>query len=365
MHLIHFFLIAVCLGPCAYSVPLDSSAQRPIGAAVDSLKEVPDSLRDTLGLKPGSKKTLRKQPIDTLSHCFEEPHVSFGLGWSIGTCDFFSVWQKGLPDSLQNFTIPARIQLSSFGLSPNDSDSVSLRLSIDEQPSMYTVYFPLRGGFSLIADSLHTITLNGSFLFMNKVFHASVHPDTSKRSISFANSAALFALGVGVTYAKALDQRFFSIAQTSKSYASIGISLSPAYISLNRSITSPDTLAPLFSSYIPGIQAALPDTRAFGIGASLTLGISSIGMVTSRPEALESGIYYSASRFAYFTNNGTRITSTDISLASTNAEPFSFWMHRITFCIDFIRGTKKVLPVTPITSTYKAPVTDRLPINSK
>jgi hypothetical protein len=312
-------------------LPQDTSRAQPS----DSLKTAQRPV------KPDSASRKDSTELeDTLYTFWLRPFWGLGAGFSLGSFPVFDVWQRGLPDSLGTFGIPAITVIK--GIFPNGDTLDTLHLLYDEKvpPNAYTIYFPVTFSRYFGTSEKQYTAVDLSLFLLYKKLQAEIRDDSSTNRVSLKQSFGFYTCALWLRYQRSIPERYFTIGELRQSSISFGFDFHPlVYVRKKNTVTVEDGSNPLFVDFKNRAAASLTESSEFGLGLSWKAGISAIKKYSSNT-GLEVRLLYLGQWFIFPGTNETAINQN----APSNKENYSFICHRLAVQMALLRGVKKEKP---------------------
>ena len=194
------------------------SIQAPADLASDTGKDIRIS-SDTSTERTDSSLQVEQPEIDTSYRVWKYPFWSFGFGWELGSMPVFNLWNK----SVKNDSLLTTRLLDRYA-----ADSI-VSVSIVDQPTEYTVCFPLSIGFTPIATDNNLLYFGLTFSWLRKYSKAQFEID-STTSAFLEQRLSLKSFFLGVKYHFSIPLKYFNIDKFENSFITLGISGSPLLI---------------------------------------------------------------------------------------------------------------------------------------
>lgn len=301
-----------------------------------------DSLRRLRQLRAAGKRPLA--PPDSITGFLTSRRIGVGIGWSLGGFPLYEKWQDGLPDSLGDFNLSSRIDLTPFNVITSDSSTIAdVDYRIRERPDAYNVHFPINFSFTPYATEKRHLTLELGGLFSRKVFLGTIRSDSLFYRLDIRNALWFYTVSLGASFHQVIPEKYFRINNVDQTAFSFGVDFHPLSSFLVRTKISfpdgiPDSVAQ-FSDFVqPKVENRVPETTAYGMGASWRVGLSTISVLTSY-QGLRVGIYYVGRAFGGFRENGASVNLRAFSPENSRNRILSIG-HQIEIRANLLRRRK-------------------------
>lgn len=297
-----------------------------------SFKATPDSTPDTaanIGISSDTSTDIAdssiqvEQPeIDTSYRVWKHPFWSFGFGWELGSIPVFDLWKK----SVKNEKVLKALLLDWF-----TADSV-VSVSITDQPTEYTVCFPLSIAYTPITTEHNLLSFDLTFSWMRKYSKARFEID-SLTTASLEQRLSLKSFYLGMKYHFSIPLKYFNIDKFENSYITIGISGSPLLI---------------LREWFDVDNEYEEKKNSFGIGVKWHAGVITLRRL-SQKGGLKVGIIYNGSWNGRFMHDGHHIMRRDIyPLDTHSSDVLQFLSHRFIISFSILAGKKAYFKKTKI-----------------
>ena len=303
----------------AFQAPSDSTSDTAADIRISS---------DISTDRTDSSLQVEQPEIDTSYRVWKYPFWSFGFGWELGSMPVFDLWNK----SVKNDSILTTRLLDRFA-----ADSI-VSVSIVDQPTEYTVCFPLSIGFTPVATENNLLYFGLTFSLMRKNSKAQFEID-STTSAFLEQSLSLKTFFLGVKYHFSIPLKYFNIDKFENSFITLGVSGSPLLI-----------LREWFN-----VDNGYEEKRnSYGIGVKWHAGVITLRRLSQRG-GLEVGIIYNGSWNGRFMHDGHHIMRRDIYPYDDNSsDVLQFLSHRFIISFSILAGKKEHLKKSDIESATTA-----------
>jgi hypothetical protein len=299
-------------------------------AAEDSLAGISDTTQGPV--TPGTDTTaaprVRRSParIDTSFRIWHKPHLSIGAAWGLGSFELFDLWEAGLPTTADDIPLGADSTIGG-----------ELQFQNLNPIASYNIAFPLFLAYAPLAGENHRLQLSASFARIGKSLDAQAQHDSLGTVWDFQESLGLIWLTAGVSFERALSDRYFQITGADRTAFSIGIGAIPLARLSHRGDFRNDLID----------ESGSFDNTYYGLG-----GTWSAGITTFRPlsggNALEVGIVYQCMYIGEFGDQERELKRGVLNqLAGEPLEPVTVLAHRVRLSVALIFGDSPPAPLSP------------------
>jgi hypothetical protein len=301
----------------------------------------PASPKNPTLLDPGAARA------DSTKAFWTHPRVGFGIGWTLGSFKLFSLWQKGLPDSLGDFGVLRTMSLDNFG--GTDTASEVVRLVVRQNPDAYNVHFPLHFSFTTYTTRTRFLSTDVSFTAARKAQQTSIRADSIGYRLDVKRSLNFLTAAVGLSLHQAIPMEFFSLNEIDETYVTLGVAFHPltafkTTTRLSHPGSTPDSVEAFDRSVKQSVHDRLTDITAWGTGISWTVGITAMRLLTPAG-GTQFSLAYTGAWFGGFRNNGANTTMGDLDPDSHRGKTrVSSISHRMELQVQLLRGKKPPPP---------------------
>jgi len=262
------------------------------------------------------------------------------VGWSLGSFELTDYWERALPDSLGSFSLSSY----SYALTPDStstdpvlfSDTAALLYKIKEEPSIYTMSFPLAFSFVSLTDTRRlTFSLRGAWMKKVQTAAISFKNDTTDAIVDYRQSINIYSLFLSATRGSRIPAEYFSVDGIERCYFITGIDLAPF---INARMAS-NTTSPSGNERLKAVasQCTTPTRSLYGGAAGFRVGISMLKRINTT-NATDVSACYTMQGYGYFFEDGNRVSIKDIDPAAGKKDRSLFWItNRFEIAITFLK----------------------------